>query len=192
MTAETMTRTDVHTQLETARRSAASQRSELTQVETELAQAAEALDYGRANTLKQRADELRPTVLLAENSITALEATVKALADHDAQARKVQIDQERQARAEAARAAGMAEERDAIAECGRLVAQAREHVTAAGEALRAGLAAQDRAGQARLAVYAAEVEGGWQEPGAFISTPNHVSAVVEADPVLTAVFRSTS
>lgn len=193
MTTAVMSSTDVRTQLETARRNATGLRTELDQTEGQLAQAAEALDYQRANTLMQRADELRPTVLLAENSVIALQATVQALDDHEAKLHAAERENERQERAQAALVAHAAEDRAAVADGERLLTEAREHLAAARDCLRAGLAAQDRATAARMAAYQVEVEVGLHEPSAFgVGAANHVSAAIEFSPVLTAVFRSTS
>lgn len=188
----TMTTPDIAGQLEKAQREARDLRGELDRFEGELAQAAGAKDYRKADELKQRADDLRPHVLLAEAGAEALRRTQDALREHARQENAAAVEKERQEHAQALHGEAMAGEKQAMAEAQRFLAEANAAVAAAGNALHAGLAAEERAGQHRQAAYQTAVDAGWQEPSTFgIGAPNHVSAAIDLSTVFAQILRAS-
>lgn len=188
----TMTAPDIAGQLEQAQREARGLRTDLDRAEGELAQAVEAKDYRTADELKQRAADLRPHVLLAEASVDALRKAQDALQEHACQERATAVEKERQEQAQAAHAAATAQEKEAVGEAGRLLAEAKEHVGAARQSLRAALAAESRAGHFAQQAYQAAVDAGWQEPSAFgVGAPNHVEAAIDSVPLLRQILQAT-
>lgn len=189
----TMTAPNIGERLEQARREAADLRTKLDQAEGELAQAVEGKDYGRADELKRRADDLRPHVLLAEASVTSLQNAANALEEHRQRENAAAIEKERQERYEAARATFVAVEREAIAEAERLFEESKATIAAARESLQAALAAEGRAGQARRDAYQAAVDAGFEQPSMYGPTaPNWVRARVDADELLAGILRRTT
>lgn len=188
----TMTAPDIPAQLEAAQRNARELRAEYDTAEGELAQAVEALDYERANTLKQRADELRPALLLSENQVRALEATAQALADHETQLHAAEREKERQARCDEIVAEATAAEQAALTEADRLLSEARAGLKAIAGTLRAAQAAEQAAGHHRQTAHQAQVEAGRQEWTRFaLAMPNRVESAIDESPVFPAILRTT-
>lgn len=191
MSIQTRTPLNMNDQLAEAQTQARQLREELDVTESELAQALEATDYRAADAAKQRAEDLRPHVLLAEANVAALTNAVNALQEHVRQGQATAVEQARQERLTAAHAAVHATEREAIEASERLLAEARASVNAAQATLRAALAAEQDAGTARVQAHQIAVEAGWEQPSAFgVSEPNLVKATLEASALLTQIFRA--
>lgn len=188
-----MTRTDVHPAeaLGPAKETATQLRAQLSALESDLAQALEAKDFGRAEKAQQGANGLRPAVLLAEAHATALGAAVAALRAHDEQENATAVQRDREARAETDRAAAMASEREAHADAQRHLEAAQAAVKEAAASLRQAFAAEARETGFRQEINRIEVEAGWVEPSAFgVSPAQHIGPVIDLDPVLIAIRRS--
>ncbi|NUR02555.1 MAG: hypothetical protein HOY79_40285 [Streptomyces sp.] len=188
----TMTATDISEQLGKARREAADLRMQLDQAEGELAQAVEAKDYSRADELKRRADDLRPHVLLAESSVTALQDAAAALDEHHRKEHATALEKERQERFGALRDAAAAAEREAVDEAERFLTETKAHIAAAAESLRAALGAEARAGLARREGQQAAIDAGWEQPSMYVSVPNRVQAHIDTDQLLAEILRRTT
>jgi len=177
-------------QLDEARRNATALRTEFDRAEGELAQAVEALDYDGAARLKQRADELRPSVILAENHVRALEQTAQALADHDAQLHAAEREKARQDACDVILVEAMAAEQAAIAEADLLLAQAREALWTIASTLRAAQVAEGAAGDHRRTVHQAQVDAGRLEWARFpIGMPNRVEVAIDESPIFPTILR---
>ncbi|MEV5940306.1 hypothetical protein [Streptomyces sp. NPDC051994] len=163
----TITAPDIRQQLEGARREATKLRTELDRVEGELAQAAEAHDYGRAGGLQERADGLRPGVLYAEAQVRALQDAVQGLRDHEAERQAAAVAKELQERCDAIVSQSLAEEKAVVAQVRRLVADAQESLRMAASKLREALAVETRVGELRQVVARAEIEAGRREPSLY-------------------------
>lgn len=188
----TLTAADLNTQLGLAEQEAGDLGTELARLTGELDQAAQAKDFGRAAELKQQADELRPRAMLAQGQAQAIRQTLEGIEEHARQEGAAQAEKERQERAQAAHAAAATAEKAAIAESGRLLAQAKQQLADAQQSLRAALAVEATAGEHRQEGYQVGVGAGWQEPSAFgVSRPNLVEASIEGSALLLAVLRST-
>lgn len=189
----TMTAPDIPTQLAEARRSAQELRTEFDRADGELRQAVEALDYGTANALKRRTDELRPALILADNHVLALEATAKALADHEAQLHAAEREKARQDACDVAVAEAMAGEQAATEEAAKLLAEANEALRTVAAKLRAATAAEGTAGHYRQAAHQAQVDAGRQQHSPFgLAMPNRVRCAIDESRVFPEILRTTS
>ncbi|MFI1148702.1 hypothetical protein [Streptomyces sp. NPDC020817] len=174
-----------------ARRKAGELRAQLAGLENDLAQALETRDYRAAENAQTAANGMRPAVLLAEAQVAAYEAATKALSEHQERENAAALQQEKQERAEAARAEAMAGERDAHAEAQKHLEAAQKAVEEAGAALRRAFAAEARETGFRQEIHRIEVEAGWVEPAAFgVGGAQTVQPVIDLSPVLTAIRRS--
>ncbi|MFF7158122.1 hypothetical protein [Streptomyces sp. NPDC008139] len=186
-----MTAPGITEQLAQAQLDSGRLRTELGQALGELAQAVEAKDYERAAGLKARADELRPSALLAEHQVTALQQTVQALREHEARENAEAIEKERRERGEAAWAAATAAENEAVGESRRLFDEAQAALSAVKKSLSAALAAESVAGQHRQAAEQAMVDAGVREPSRFpVTSPNYVRSRVEESQMLGELLRT--
>lgn len=189
----TMTHTplDLNTQLTRAQEQARQLREVLAIAESDLGVALEAVDYAAADEAKRRADEIRPHLLLAEANVTACTAAMDALAKHQREEQATVLEKDRQERAQAQHAAVMAVEREAVEDSLRLFAEAKAAMGAARNAIKAALAAESAANQARQDAQAISVDAGWSEPMVFgVAGPNFVRAHTEESRLLIELLRA--
>ncbi|MET7781506.1 hypothetical protein ABZU94_07240 [Streptomyces mirabilis] len=186
----TTTAPNIGQQLDAAQREAHGLRTELDRAEGELAQALERKDYETAAALKQKADDVRPHVMLAEAQVQALQSTVEALAEHQRRENAAAVEKERQERAQAIQVEAMAAERKALEESARLFDEAKAGVGKLRDLLRSALHVEQQAGHHRQTAYQARIDAGLEEPSMYgVAVPNHVQAGVDESRLLTEIFR---
>jgi hypothetical protein len=87
--------------LDQARREAGDLRDQLAVADSELNEALERRDYAAAEGLKLAADALRQPLYISAATVTALEAAVKQLADHEAEQQRAAFERDRRDQAAA-------------------------------------------------------------------------------------------
>ncbi|MFK0217756.1 hypothetical protein ACIQWN_06115 [Streptomyces vinaceus] len=177
--------------LETARAEAKRLRAELASHESTLTQALEAKDYRRAEDAQQKANALRPAVLLAEAQVSAFQAASHALQAHrDAESAAArQREAEEHADAQLAQAAAGEREAHNLAEA--YLEAAREAIADAAAALRKAFEAERRESECRRSIHEIEVSAGRADRAGFTNFEvNNVQPVVDLSPALTAIQRS--
>ncbi|MDU8998204.1 hypothetical protein [Streptomyces mirabilis] len=174
-----------------AQREATGLRAQLENAEVELANALEDQDYATAERIKKTADELRQPVLIAEAHVKALIAGVQELEAHRAaEQRASQLrDQQEQARRQFEEAT--AREAAAMDEMDQHLAQLKAAYAALRQIVGDAIAAQQRAGQARLDAHSTGVAAGiWAQDSARPSLPNRATAYIDYSPVLMQIMQN--
>jgi len=174
-----------------ARKEAAELREQLAHAESDLTAALEDQDYPAAERHKKTADELRQPVLIAEAHVKALIAGVQELEAHrQAEQRAAQLrEQQEQARRQFEEAT--AREAAAMDEMDEHLAQLRAAYGALRQIVGDAIAAQQRAGQARLDAHHTGVAAGiWPQDAATPAMPNRASAYLDYSPVLLQIMRT--
>ncbi|TKA11747.1 hypothetical protein [Actinacidiphila oryziradicis] len=187
----TMTAPKLNERLEQARKEAKGLREQLAFAESDLAKALEDRDYAAAEDHKKAADELRQPVLIAEAHVKALIAGAQELEAH--RAAEQRATQEREQREQAGRQfeEATAREAQAMDEMNQHLAQLREAYVALRQIVSEAIAAQQRAGQARLDSHHAGIGAGiWAQDMPQPALPNHASVLIDYSPVLLQIMQN--
>jgi len=181
----------LNARLDQARREADALGDQLAHADSELAEALERRDYAAAEGLKHAADELRQPHFIALANVTALEAAVQQLAEHEAEQQRAA-----QARDRRDQAAGMYErareqEAEAMEDLDRCLAEVGPMYAALAMTLQAAIQAEQAVGQARRDAHSTGTVAGLLPEGMPMPVnPNKASARFDRVAVLVEILKN--
>lgn len=182
---------DLATKMAEARRDARALHEQLAQAELELREALEDRRYADAETLKQRVDELRQPVLIADAHVTALDAGMAALRAQQQADQQAAADRERKAQAEGLMDIARGKEAEARDDVERLLAEIPVAYRELRRLMAEAVDAQNRAAQAMVDFHHAGIAAGHIDQGAPAPWGwNRASVWIESNPALMTVRRT--
>ncbi|MFJ9903930.1 hypothetical protein ACIRVK_13665 [Streptomyces sp. NPDC101152] len=174
-----------------ARKEAQALRERLEGAEFELNKALEAKDYVTADRHKKAADEVREPLLVADAHVKALLAGVQELDQHRQAEQRAAQERQRREQAQRQFEEASAVEAEAMDEMDARIAEARAAYAALRQTMADAMAAQQRAGQARLEAHDwGKAAGYWAPDAARPALPNRATVLVEHNQVLSLVWRT--
>jgi chromosome segregation ATPase len=184
--------TTLEQKLAEATREADSLRDQLAAVDSELNQALEDRRYGdETEGLKHDADALRQSLYIADATVTALQAAVQQLADHQAAQQRAAFERDR--KDQALGQYDQAKQREAAAEEGldRFMAEIAPSWGALADTMIAAIDAERRITQARRDAHeTGKVAGHFHPDSPIPAGVNRASALIENNRVLVEVLRN--
>jgi hypothetical protein len=177
--------------LDQARREAGDLRDQLAVADSELNEALERRDYAAAEGLKLAADALRQPLYISAATVTALEAAVKQLADHEAEQQRAAFERDRRDQAAAQHLQAREREAEAEEDLSRFLAEVPAAWGALADAMLSAIDAEQRVAQARRDAHSTGIVAGHFDPGLPVPVgPNRASARFESNRCLVEILRN--
>jgi chromosome segregation ATPase len=177
--------------LTAARREAGDLRDQLAAADSKLSQALEDRRYGDAEGLRDAADALRQPLYIAEATVTALEAAVKQLADHEAEQQRATQERDRRDQALGMYERAREQEAEALEDLDRALAEVPAAYRALVLTMQAAIQAERAVGQARYDGHSTGTVAGLLPEGMPRPVPpNKASAKFDANPLLVQILKN--